>query len=63
MNDITLSCKNISKIFMIYNAILNGWTVKLKKREKNQEIFEFTKKRQKIEKNLDLNDYLKELFD
>ena len=63
MNDITLSSKNISKIFMIYNAILNGWTVKLKKREKNQEIFEFTKKRQKIEKNLDLNDYLKELFD
>jgi hypothetical protein len=61
--NISVDSKNISKILMIYNAILNGWAVKLKKKEKNQEIFEFSKKKQKIEQNLDLNGYLKELFD
>lgn len=61
--NVSIDSKNISKILMIYNAILNGWAVKLKKKEKNQEIFEFTKKKRKIEQNLDINGYLKELFE
>ena len=61
--NVPIDSKNISKILMIYNAILNGWAVKLKKKDKNQEIFEFTKKKRKIEQNLNLNGYLKELFE
>ena len=61
--NISVNSKNISKILMIYQAILNGWAVKLKKKEKNKEIFEFSKKKQKIEQNLELNEYLKELFE
>ena len=46
---------SLHKMLFIYNAILNGWTVKLL--EKNS--FEFKKNKDAVKKEIYLDDYLK----
>lgn len=54
--------KDLPKIYILYKALLAGWSINLKKKSKNEEIFEFVQKKSKLTKNLVLDDHLKELL-
>ena len=53
--DFDLDFLSLHKMLFIYNAVLNGWTVKLL--SKNN--FEFKKNKDNVKKELYLDDYLK----
>ena len=50
-----LDLLSLHKMLFIYNAILNGWTVKLLSKNK----FEFKKNKDSVKKEIYLDDYLK----
>ena len=54
--DFDLDLLSLHKMLFIYNAVLNGWTVKLI--SKNN--FEFKKSKDDVKKEIYLDDYLKQ---
>ena len=48
----------LQKIIFIYNALLNGWTIRMI--EKNK--FEFIKDKESIKREVDLSDYLRKFI-
>ena len=48
----------LQKMIFIYNALLNGWTVRML--EKNK--FEFIKDKESIKREVDLSDYLRKFI-
>ncbi len=47
---------SMQKMLFIYNAVIDGWTVKILSKDK----YEFKKSKSSISKNIDINDYLKD---
>lgn len=47
---------SMQKVLFIYNAVIDGWTVKMLSKDK----YEFKKNKSSISKNIDINDYLKD---
>jgi hypothetical protein len=48
----------LQKMIFIYNALLNGWTIRML--EKNK--FEFIKDKESIKREVDLSDYLRKFI-
>ena len=48
----------LQKMIFIYNALLNGWTIRMI--EKNK--FEFIKDKESIKREVDLSDYLRKFI-
>lgn len=46
----------MQKMLFIYNAVIDGWNVKMLSKDK----YEFKKSKSSISKNIDINDYLKD---
>ena len=53
--DFNIDMLSLHKMLFIYNAVINGWTVKLV--SKNN--FEFKKKKKKVKKEILLDNFLK----
>jgi len=54
-SDFDLNLMSLHKMLFIYNAVLNGWTVKLLPNNK----FEFKKRKDNAKKEIYLDSYLK----
>jgi len=53
----TLNTNELYKMFFIYNAVLDGWTVKSYNNE-----FEFIKSKNNIDNNISLDNYIEQFI-
>lgn len=53
-----ISIDLLQKMIFVYNALLDGWTVKMIEKDK----FEFVKKKEAIKREVNLTDYLKKFI-
>ena len=57
-NNVEDTSLTLQKMVFIYNALLQGWTIRMIENDK----FEFTKDRESIKKEVDLADYLRKFI-
>lgn len=57
-NNIEDTSLTLQKMVFIYNALLEGWTIKMMDKDK----FEFIKSTESIKKEVDLADYLRKFI-